>query len=167
MTSAGSSRTLRRCSSSGAGPPCTAAGPSIRSCAWCLPAERWATDESAYYPPLFGTLFEMASGQRVVELLIRRAERSATDHLYVQFEDTQGHYFSSAFEESVHSSTDYNKVIPVGFPADYRFRVARTRYRRHVLKDGSKAPGWLPLVLILTWGSAMDARSRCSSCALS
>lgn len=116
-----------------------------------LPAERWATYESAYYPPLFGTLFEMASGQRVVQLLIRRAERSATDHLYVQFEDTQGHYFSSAFEESVHSSTDDNKVIPVGFPADDRFRVARTRYRRHVLKDGSKAPGWLPLVLILTW----------------
>jgi hypothetical protein len=116
-----------------------------------LPAERWATYESAYYPPLFGTLFEMAAGQPVVQLLIRRPQRSATDHLYLQFEDTQGHYFSAAFDEIVHSSTDDNKVIPVGFPADDRFRVTSTRFRQHVLKDGSQATGWLPLVLILTW----------------
>jgi len=116
-----------------------------------LPAERWATYESLYFPPLFGTLFELPTGQRVVQLLIRRPQRGAADHLYLQLEDTQGHYFSAAFEEIVHSSIDDNKIIPVGFPAADRFRATSTRYRQHVLKDGSKATGWLPLVLIITW----------------
>ena len=116
-----------------------------------LPAERWATYESSYFPPLFGTLFELPTGQRVVQLLVRRPQRSAADHLYLQLEDTQGHYFSAAFDEIVHSSTDDNKVIPVGFPAADRFRATSTRYRQHVLKDGSKATGWLPLVLVMTW----------------
>ena len=51
----------------------------------------------------------------------------------------------------MHSSIDDNKIIPVGFPAADRFRATSTRYRQHVLKDGSKATGWLPLVLIITW----------------
>jgi hypothetical protein len=116
-----------------------------------LPAQRWAIYESPYFPPLFGTLFELPTGQRIVHLLIRRPQRGAANHLYLQLEDTQGHYFSAAFEEIVHSSVDDNKVIPVGFPDAERFRVTSARYRQHVLKDGSKATGWLPLVLILTW----------------
>jgi hypothetical protein len=119
-----------------------------------LPAGRWTTYESNYLPPLVGTLFEMPSGRRIVQLLIRRPQRAAEDHLYLQMEDTQGHYFSAAFEEIVHSSTDDNKVVPVGAPAvdiPERFHVTSTRYRQNVLKDGSRATGWLPLVLVITW----------------
>jgi hypothetical protein len=119
-----------------------------------LPVGRWTTYESNYLPPLVGTLFEMPNGRRIVQLLIRRPQRAAEDHLYLQMEDTQGHYFSAAFEEIVHSSVDDNKVIPVGSPAvdaPGRFHVASTRYRQNVLKDGSRASGWLPLVLVITW----------------
>jgi hypothetical protein len=116
-----------------------------------LPVGRWATYESNYLPPLVGTLFEMPNGRRIVQLLIRRPQRAAEDHLYLQIEDTQGHYFSAAFEEIVHSSADDNKVVPVGSPATGRFRVTSTRYRQNVLKDGSHATGWLPLVLVITW----------------
>jgi hypothetical protein len=120
-----------------------------------LPAARWMTYESNYLPPLVGTLFEMPTGRRIVQLLIRRPQRAAEDHLYLQMEDTQGHYFSAAFEEIVHSSVDDNKVVPVGSPAGApateRFRVTSTRYRQNVLKDGSRATGWLPLVLVITW----------------
>jgi hypothetical protein len=120
-----------------------------------LPAARWTTYESTYLPPLVGTLFEMPNGRRIVQLLIRRPQRAAEDHLYLQMEDTQGHYFSAAFEEIVHSSVDDNKVVPVGSPAGppdaERFRVTGTRYRQNVLKDLSRATGWLPLVLVITW----------------
>jgi hypothetical protein len=119
-----------------------------------LPVGRWTTYESNYLPPLVGTLFEMPNGRRIVQLLIRRPQRAAEDHLYLQMEDTQGHYFSAAFEEIVHSSVDDNKVVPVGSPAadaPGRFHVASTRYRQNVLKDGSRAAGWLPLVLVITW----------------
>jgi hypothetical protein len=120
-----------------------------------LPAARWMTYESNYLPPLVGTLFEMPNGRRIVQLLIRRPQRAAEDHLYLQMEDTQGHYFSAAFEEIVHSSVDDNKVVPVGSPVGSpvidRFRVTSTRYRQNVLKDGSRATGWLPLVLVITW----------------
>ena len=119
-----------------------------------LPVGRWMTYESNYLPPLVGTLFEMPNGRRIVQLLIRRPQRAAEDHLYLQMEDTQGHYFSAAFEEIVHSSVDDNKVVPVGSPAadaPGRFHVASTRYRQNVLKDGSRASGWLPLVLVITW----------------
>ena len=116
-----------------------------------LPSARWTTYESHYYPPLIGTLFEMPDGQRTIQLLIRRPQRSAEDHLYLQLEDTQGNYLSAAFEEIVHSSVDDTKVVPVGFPAAERFRVVSTRYRQNVLRDGSRANGWLPLVLVITW----------------
>jgi hypothetical protein len=116
-----------------------------------LPPERWTTHESRYFPPLIGTLFEMPNGQRIIQLLIRRPQRSAEDHLYLQLEDTQGNYFSAAFEEIVHSSVDDTKVVPVGFPVAQRFRVTGTRYRQNALRDRSWAQGWLPLVLVITW----------------
>jgi hypothetical protein len=116
-----------------------------------LPAARWATYESHYFPPLTGTLFEMPSGQRIIQLVIRRPQRRAEDHLYLELEDTQGHYFSATFEEIVHSSVDDNKVVPVGFPAAERFLATGARYRQNVLQDGSRANGWLPLVLVVTW----------------
>jgi hypothetical protein len=116
-----------------------------------LPPGRWTTYESHFFPPLIGTLFEMPNGQRIIQLLIRRPQRSAEDHLYLQLEDTQGHYFSAAFEEIVHGSDEDTKVVPVGVPAGDRFRITGTRYRHLVLKDGSRANGWLPLVLVITW----------------
>ncbi len=116
-----------------------------------LPPTRWTTYESHYFPPLIGTLFEMPNGQRIIQLLIRRPQRSAEDHLYLQLEDTQGNYFSAAFEGIVHSSVDDTKVVPVGFPNAGQFRVTTTRYRQNVLRDGSHASGWLPLVLVITW----------------
>jgi hypothetical protein len=116
-----------------------------------LPPARWTIHESPYFPPLFGTLFELPDGRRVVQLLIRRPQRTASDHLYVQLDDTQGNYFSAAFEEIVHSSISVEKIVPAGSPAGERFRVSSTRYRHNVLKDGSGDTGWLPLVLILTW----------------
>jgi hypothetical protein len=116
-----------------------------------LPSARWTTYESHYFPPLIGTLFEMPNGLRIIQLLVRRPQRSAEDHLYLQLEDTQGNYLSAAFEEIVHGSVDDTKVVPVGFPDAGRFRVISTRYRQNVLRDGSRANGWLPLVLVITW----------------
>ena len=116
-----------------------------------LPPTRWATYEAHFFPPLIGALFEMPNGQRIIQLLIRRPQRSAENHLYLQLEDTQGHYFSAAFEEIVHGSDEDTKVVPVGVPAGDRFRVTGIRYRHLVLKDGSRAKGWLPLVLVITW----------------
>ena len=112
----------------------------------------WAIYDSPYFPPLIGTLFEMPDGQRIVQLLIRRRQRSGSDHLYLELDDTRGHYFSAVFDEIVDSGTDDNKLVPVGRVVDEeRFRTTSTRYRRNVLVDGSGARDWLPMVLVITW----------------
>jgi hypothetical protein len=111
----------------------------------------WVMYELPYLPPLIGTLFEMPGGRRIVQLLIRRQVGNASDHLYLEIEDTHGHYFSAAFDEIVHSSVDDNKVAPIGTVIDKHFRVQETKYRWSVLIDGSKAKGWLAMVLVVTW----------------
>src|SRR5262249_35208232 len=98
---------------------------------------RWMMYDSPYLPPLIGTLFEMPDGRRIVQLLIRRQVGNAGDHLYLEFEDTRGQYFSAAFDEIVHSSVDDDKIAPVGTVIGQRFRVRETRYRWSVLMDGS------------------------------
>ena len=112
---------------------------------------RWVMYDSPYLPPLIGTLFEMPDGRRIVQLLIRRQVGNAGDHLYLEFEDTRGQYFSTAFDEIVHSSVDDNKVAPVGAVNGQRFRVRETRYRWSVLIEGSGAKDWLAMVLVVTW----------------
>lgn len=117
-----------------------------------LPVTRWAIYDSPYYPPFTGTLFEMSSGKRIVQLIVRRPQQGNSGQLYLELEDTRGHYFSQAFEEVVHGSVDSNKMVPVGFPVQpQRFRVSSARRRQDVLRDGSQATGWLALVLVITW----------------
>jgi hypothetical protein len=111
----------------------------------------WTIYDSPYVPPFNGTLFEMPDGQRIVQLLMRRRQRSSADHLYLEFEDTRGHYFSALFDEVVDASIDDNKVVPAGIVVRDRFQVSGTRYRRNVLIDGSHAKDWLPMVLVVTW----------------
>jgi hypothetical protein len=115
------------------------------------PRSEWVMYDSPYLPPLTGTLFEMPDGRRIVQILVRRQVGNAGDHLYLEFEDTHGHYFSAAFEEIVRSSVDDNKVAPVGDVVERRFRILRTQYRWSVLIDGSRARGWLAMVLVVTW----------------
>jgi hypothetical protein len=112
---------------------------------------RWVMYDSPYLPPLIGTLFEMPDGRRIVQLLIRRQVGNAGDHLYLEFEDTRGQYFSAAFEEIVHNSIDDNRVAPIGRVIGGRFQVRETKYRWSVLKDGSQAKEWLAMVLVVTW----------------
>ena len=125
---------------------------SVTAFMWGLPGRAtWAIYDSPYVPPFSGTLFEMPDGRRIVQLLMRRRQRSPADHLYLEFEDTRGHYFSAMFDEVVDASLDDNKVVPAGIVVRDRFRVVSTRYRRNVLIDGSHAKGWLPMVLVITW----------------
>ena len=111
----------------------------------------WAIYDTPDFPPLIGTLFEMPGGRRIVQLLIRRRQRSPSDHLFLQLDDTQGYYFSAVFDEIVENSVNDNKVVPAGLVIGERFRVTSTRYRRSVLVDGSGAKGWLAMVLVITW----------------
>ncbi len=111
----------------------------------------WKMYETPYLPPLIGTLFEMPDGRRIVQLLFRRRLRNSNDHVYLEFEDTRGHYFSAMFDEIVQSSVDDEKLTPVGIVVGQRFKVTGTRYRWSVLIEGSGAKGWLAIDLILTW----------------
>ena len=116
------------------------------------PRVTWAIYDSPNYPPVVGTLFEMPDRQRIVHLIIRRRQRSASDHLYLELDDTRGGYFSAVFDEIVESSTDDNKLVPVGRIADgERFRSTSVRRRRNVLLDNSEVRGWLPMILVITW----------------
>jgi hypothetical protein len=111
----------------------------------------WGMYHLPYLPPLIGTLFEMPGGRRIVQLVIHRHVGTTGDHLYLEFDDTRGQYFSATFDEIVDSSVDDNKVAPVGAVIGECFRVRETKYRWSVLKDGSQAMGWLAMVLVVTW----------------
>jgi hypothetical protein len=111
----------------------------------------WKMYETPHLPPLIGTLFEMPDGRRIVQMLFRRRLRNSSDHVYLEFEDTRGHYFSAMFDEIVQSSVDDEKLTPVGIVVGQRFRVTGTRYQWSVLIDGSSAKGWLAMILVVTW----------------
>jgi hypothetical protein len=111
----------------------------------------WKMYDSSYFPPLIGTLFEMPDGRRIVQLLVRRRSRNASDHLYLEFDDTRGHPFSSTFDEIVQSSGDNDRLALVGGIRGERFTVAGSKYRWSVLIDRSGAQGWLAMVLVVTW----------------
>ena len=112
----------------------------------------WTIYDSSHLPPLTGTLLEMPDGQRIVHVVVRRPQRSRPNHLYLELEDTRGHYFSSVFDEIVDNAVDDNKLVPAGRPVDgERFKTISTRYRRNVLIDGSSVRDWLPMVLVITW----------------
>ena len=112
---------------------------------------RWMILESQYMPPFIGTLFEFGTGRRVVHLLIRHPQRSASDHLYLEVDETSDQYFSSVFEDVVHNSVDQNKIVPIGVPRNGMFQATGRRYRHNVLRDGTGAVGWLPYVMVVTW----------------
>jgi hypothetical protein len=113
---------------------------------------KWAMYDSPFFPPLTGSLLEMPDGQRIVHVVIRRPQRSGAHHLYLELEDTRGHYFSSVFNEIVENAVDDNKLVPTGRPVDGdRFLTTSTRFRRNVLIEGSMVRDWLPMVLVITW----------------
>jgi hypothetical protein len=126
-----------------------------------LPEQKWQLYDSPYYPPLTGTLLEMPDGRRIVQLLFRRPQRSNPSQLYMELDDTRGHYFSATFDEIVYNSVDHQKmVVPVGLPVQQRFRITSARARQNVLLDGSQAAGWLALVLVITWRRTSEGRAE-------
>jgi hypothetical protein len=117
-----------------------------------IPSDHWELYESPYHVPFAGTLFEMRDGKRIVQLLIQRPERNASDHLYLEFEDRADHYFAGAFGDVVRNSALINGIIPVGVPQDNgTFLCTGTRFRQRVLLEGSGESGWLPVILAVTW----------------
>jgi hypothetical protein len=114
---------------------------------------RWSMYKSSHLPSHIGTFFEMPDGSQVVQQMIRHPERTSHDHLFVELElfGSMRNYFSSLFETIVRNSNLYREVVPFGRPAGREFHCVGERYLDSVLKDGSGATDWLPVVLIVTW----------------
>ena len=115
------------------------------------PAARWEAYESPFLPPMFGSLLEMPGGSRIVHVIFRNPRGGSADHLYLEFADTTLQHFTATFEEVIHSSTLDTRVVLLGAPHGDGFRCSGVRFRHHVLRDGSGATGWLPVVLVITW----------------
>ena len=116
-----------------------------------ITADRWTLYESPFVPPLVGTLFEMPDGRRVVHLLIRHPQRSPSDHLYLEIDETSDQYFTAVIEDIVHNSINDNKIVAIGHVRGETFYRTGTRYRHNVLRAGSGSLGWIPYVLVVTW----------------
>lgn len=114
-------------------------------------ATSWTVYESPFVPPVVGTLFELPTGRRVVHLVIRHPQRSPSEHLYLEVDETRDQYFSAVFEDIIHNSINDNKIVPIGQARGETFHRTGTRYRHNVLRDDSGALGWLPYVLVATW----------------
>ena len=70
--------------------------------------------------------------------------------MYVDIEDNVDE-FSAVFEDIVHHSTTDSMIVPVGAPTSEGFKSNEVRLQARVLKDGSGASGWLPMVIVITW----------------
>jgi hypothetical protein len=115
------------------------------------PVARWEVYESPFLPPMIGSLFELPGGSRIVHVVFRNPQRGPPDHLYLEFADTVQQYFTAVFDAVIHSSTLDTRVVLLGVPHGDGFRCSSVRFRYHVLRDGSGATGWLPVVLVITW----------------
>ena len=116
-----------------------------------ITADRWTLYESPFVPPLVGTLFEMPDGRRIMHLLIRHPQRSPSDHLYLEIDETSDQYFTAVIEDIVHNSINDNKIVAIGHVRGETFHRTGTRYRHNVLRAGSGSLGWIPYVLVVTW----------------
>jgi hypothetical protein len=111
---------------------------------------RWALYEYPYIMPLTGALLDFGD-KKIVHLLMRSPQRPMEDHLYLDMEDLTDQYFSVVvFEDIIRGSISLNKIVPVGAPAGSTFRCTGVRRQFDVLKDRSRASGWLPMVLVVT-----------------
>jgi hypothetical protein len=110
---------------------------------------RWALYDWPYLPVLTGSLFEFQDGRKLVHLLIRPPRRPASEHLFIDVTDNVDD-FSAVFEEIVHHSVSDTMIVPVGAPAGRTFQCNEVRLHARVLKDGSGASGWLPMVIVIT-----------------
>lgn len=132
---------------------------SVRAFLHHAPAARWELFETSYVPPLFGSLFEMPDGSHVVHVMIRDPQRDPSDQLYLELADTTHRYFGTVFDAVVRSSVE-GGIVPVGTPHGDKFSWSATRFRHSVLKDGSRANGWLPVVLVVTWRSSREGQAE-------
>jgi 8-oxo-dGTP pyrophosphatase MutT (NUDIX family) len=110
---------------------------------------RWALYDWPYIPVLTGSLFEFQDGSKLVHLLIRPPRRSSSDYLFIDVNDNVDR-FSAVFEDIVHHSMGDTMIVPVGAPAGGVFQCNEVRPHARVLKDGSAASGWLPMVIVIT-----------------
>lgn len=111
---------------------------------------RWALYDWPYLPVLTGSLLEFQDGRKLAHLLIKPPRRPATDYLYIDINDHVD-AFSAVFENIVHHSANETMVVPVGAPAGGgTFQCSEVRLHSRVLKDGSGASGWLPIVIVVT-----------------
>lgn len=110
-------------------------------------SSRWALYKYRYMPAITGSLFEFDDHRKIVHVVIRRARKPFAENLYIEFED-HAEQFSVVFEDIVnYSASNYN--VPVGTPSGSVFQCSQRRLHSNVLKDGSRATGWLPMVLIV------------------
>jgi hypothetical protein len=110
---------------------------------------RWALYDWPYLPVLTGSLFEFQDGSKLVHLLIRPPRRPASDYLFIDIKDNVDD-FKAVFEDIVHHSVSETMIVPVGAPAAGAFQCNEVRLHARVLRDGSGASGWLPVVIVIT-----------------
>jgi hypothetical protein len=111
---------------------------------------RWSLYDWNYLPVLTGSLFEFEDRRKVAHLLVRPPRRSGIDSLFIDVEEHVDE-FSAVFEDIVHHSASDTMIVPVGAPAGRTFQCNAVRLHARVLKDGSGAEGWLPMVIVITW----------------
>lgn len=110
---------------------------------------RWTILDCPYLPVLTGALLEFADNTKIAHLLMRRPRRPTSERLYIELEDVADR-FSAVFEDIVRNSVSADMIVPAGFPTDDTFNYVAPRLRANVLKDGSDAVGWLPMVIVIT-----------------
>lgn len=108
---------------------------------------RWALYKCPYIPAVTGSLFEFGDHKKIVHLVIRRARKPFAENVYIELED-HAEQISVVFEDIVkYSASNYN--VPVGSPSGNVFQCRGRRLHSTVLKEGSRATGWLPMVLVV------------------
>jgi len=114
---------------------------------------KWAMYESPYQPVLTGTFLEFPDGSKMAHLLLRRPLHSREEQTYLDIPDPRGQ-IGEVFDEIVYTSTSDTMIVPVGEPAaDRAFRRYGSRLQAEVLQDRSRAAGWLPMILVVTFRS--------------
>lgn len=112
---------------------------------------KWALYESLHQPLPTGTALEFAGGRKTARLLLRMPGRATQEQVYIDTPDPKG-LVGLVFDEIVHRSKFDDMIVPVGEPVgDSAFRCNGSRVQSEALKNDSRATGWLPMVLVVTF----------------
>jgi len=125
---------------------------------------QWGLYEYDAALPFVGVIYEMAGGEKIVELATLRPYSGQAELLYFEFSDRLFPqivgYYQHVFEEIIQQSTKHDEIVLVGnpLPQGKGFIWRQSKFRRSVLEPNPHSEDWIAVIMVLLWRRNADGK---------